>query len=251
MRHVFLSILIVAMIVCAEAQTKSSRTQSHQRRTRTNKATRQRVLTPRQVASLAFPSTVSIYALGDGEDLSSGAGFIVGPDMVATCYHVVENARGIVVTPIGDSEDRHKALLVRYDKERDVALLFVRSLKGRPLKVTDKSDFYIGETIYTLGNPKGLEGTFSNGIISNFLRVEDTFYLQFTAPVSPGNSGGPVLGNTGEVVGMVNMQLKEGQNLNFAILAVHVRMLMEGRRDLPSDTYMDNNLGRPSRRKPN
>jgi len=147
---------------------------------------------------------------------------------------------------------RDKMVFTTLDKERDVALLLVRALQGKPLKVTDKSDFYVGETIYTLGNPKGLEGTFSNGIISNFLRMENTFYMQFTAPVSPGNSGGPVLDNTGEVIGMVNMQLKEGQNLNFAILAVHVRMLMDGRHDLPSDTYMDNNLGPPpSRRKPN
>jgi hypothetical protein len=77
--------------------------------------------------------------------------------------------------------------------------------------------------------------------------------MQFTAPISPGNSGGPVLSDTGEVIGMVNMQLKEGQNLNFAILVTHILMLIDGRHGPPPDTYVDNNLGLPppSRRKPN
>jgi S1-C subfamily serine protease len=252
MRHFLLYILLLAVSISVGAQTKRSRPQPRQSKAQTSGATRKSELTPRQIASLVFPSSVSIYVLGEDEDLYGGAGFIVAPGVVATCYHVVENARRIVVTPMGNSEDRHIARLIRYDEERDTALLEVKTLKENPLKLTEERDFYIGETVYTLGNPKGLEGTFSNGIISNFLQVDDTFYMQFTAPVSPGSSGGPVVNNTGEVIGMVNMQFKEGQNLNFAILAVHVQLLVEGKRDLPPGTYTDNNLGPPpSRRKPN
>jgi len=252
MRHLLLCILLLTASIPCTAQTRRSRPQSRQNKAKTNGMARKSELTPRQIASLVYPSSVSIFVLREDEDLYGGSGFIVAPGVVATCYHVVESARRIMVTPMNDSEDRHIARLLRYDEERDTALLGVEGLKGKPLNLTEESDFYIGETVYTLGNPKGLEGTFSNGIISNFLRVDDTFYMQFTAPVSPGSSGGPVINNKGEVIGMVNMQFKEGQNLNFAILAAHVQLLMQGRRDLPQDTYMDNNLGvPPPRRKPN
>jgi S1-C subfamily serine protease len=252
MRHFLLYILLLVVFISGEAQTRRSRPQPRQSKVQTNGEARKSELTPRQIASLAFPSSVSIYVLDENEDLYGGAGFVVAPGVVITCYHVVENARRIAVTPMGNTEDMHIARLIRYDEVRDTALLTVESLKGKPLKLTGEKDFYIGETVYTLGNPKGLEGTFSNGIISNFIQVDDTFYMQFTAPVSPGSSGGPVLNSKGEVIGMVNMQFKEGQNLNFAILAVHVRLLMEGKRDLPPDTYIDNDLSSPpSRRKPN
>ena len=88
----------------------------------------------------------------------------------------------------------------------------------------------------------GLEGTFSTGIISNFRREDDIFYIQFTAPVSPGSSGGPMLNSFGEVVGILDMQFKHGQNLNFAVLSLHVKMLVEGTTELPPDTYLDNKI---------
>jgi S1-C subfamily serine protease len=163
--------------------------------------------------------------------------------MVATSYHVVQDAARIVVTPIGDDEHRYEARLLKYDSERDVALLKVNKLKGPPLELLSEGDLYIGDTIYTLGNPAGLEGTFSNGIISNLAQSERTLFMQFTAPVSPGSSGSPVFNSNGQVIGIVDMQLKEGQNLNFAVLAIHVKMLMEGQTELPPGTYIDRELG--------
>jgi S1-C subfamily serine protease len=250
MRILILYVLLVTVPVTALAQATRSRTQSRKTNSQTAATHRKTALTPRQIASLIFPSSVSIYVLGDDGDLYSGSGFIVAPGVVATCYHVVEDARRIIVTPMNGSKDRHVALLVRHDRDRDTALLLVRGLAGKPLKISRESDFYIGEPIFTIGNPKGLEGTFSNGIISNFHQIDDTYYMQFTAPTSPGSSGGPVVNNVGDVVGMVNMQIKEGQNLNFAIMSVHVQSLMDGTRDVPAGTYMDNNLGPPPRRKP-
>jgi S1-C subfamily serine protease len=249
MRRLLFFALIWIVPISVVAQTTRSRA-PQRAKPRSGAPTRKNELTPRQIAALIFPSTVSISVLGDDGDLYSGAGFIVAPGVVATCYHVVEDARRIIVTPMNQEDDRHIASILRYDLDRDTALLRVSGLDGKPLSLTRESDFYVGETIYTLGNPKGLEGTFSNGIISNFLQVDDTVYMQFTAPVSPGSSGGPVVNNKGDVVGMVNMQFKEGQNLNFAILAMHVDLLMQGKRDIPPGSYGDNDLGPPPRRKP-
>jgi S1-C subfamily serine protease len=249
MRRLFLFALICVLPISVVSQTTRSRA-PQRAKPRSGVPTRKAELTPRQIAALIFPSAVSIYVLGDDGDLYSGAGFIVAPGVVATCYHVVEDARRIIVTPMNQEDDRHVASILRYDVDRDTALLQVNGLKGKPLSLSHQSDFYIGEAIYTLGNPKGLEGSFSNGLMSNFLRINDTYYMQFTAPVSPGSSGGPVVNNKGDVVGMVNMQFKEGQNLNFAIFAIHVDLLMQGKRDLPLGSYFDNDLGPPPRRKP-
>jgi S1-C subfamily serine protease len=242
-----LIVVALFLILSLSAYSQTTRRTSRPRSTTPSRATE---LTPRQIAALIFPSTVSIYVLGDDGDVYSGAGFIVSPGVVATCYHVIEDARRIIVTPMNESDDRHVASLVRYDRERDTALLRVNGLKGKPVTLSHQSDFYIGEAIYTLGNPKGLEGTFSNGIMSNFIRVDDTWYMQFTAPVSPGSSGGPVVNNKGQVVAMVNMQFREGQNLNFAIFGIHIDLLVQGKHDLPPGTYADNDLGPPPRKKP-
>ncbi len=75
----------------------------------------------------------------------------------------------------------------------------------------------IGERIYAIGNPKGLSGTFSEGIVSGVRNLQLSQELQITAPISPGSSGGPVLNSRGQVIGVAYASYSEGQNLNFAI----------------------------------
>lgn len=83
------------------------------------------------------------------------------------------------------------------------------------LKIGSSTAAVEAETVLVIGNPEGLQGTVSNGIISAFR--ENRSYIQITAPVSPGSSGSPVLDETGQVIGMATLIYKEGQNLNFAI----------------------------------
>ena len=85
----------------------------------------------------------------------------------------------------------------------------------------------IGEKVYVAGNPKGLEGTFSDGIISRISTQGNRKRLQMTAPISPGSSGGPVLNSKGEVIGVAFMTLRGGQNLNFAIPSKYVKTLLD------------------------
>lgn len=84
----------------------------------------------------------------------------------------------------------------------------------------------VGDEVYAVGNPRGLEGTFSAGIISGIRTAEDARILQITAPVSPGSSGGPVLTIKGTVIGVAVAFLKGGQNLNFAIPVSDVKNLL-------------------------
>ena len=90
----------------------------------------------------------------------------------------------------------------------------------------DNSDAVeIGETVYAIGSPVGLEGTFSNGIVSGFRNVGEQRLIQITAPISPGSSGGPVTNSKGAVVGVAVATLKDGQNLNFAVPSNYLSQL--------------------------
>lgn len=84
----------------------------------------------------------------------------------------------------------------------------------------------VGEKIFALGNPEGLEGTISEGIISGIRRFGRSQRLQITAPISAGSSGGPVINAKGQLIGVVTSSIVEGQNLNFAVPARSVRKLV-------------------------
>lgn len=88
----------------------------------------------------------------------------------------------------------------------------------------------IGDTVFAVGNPEGLEGTFSAGIVSGVRAFGSGKLLQITAPISPGSSGGPVLDAEGRVVGVAEATLRDGQNLNFAVPVEYVARLMRNAR---------------------
>jgi len=98
----------------------------------------------------------------------------------------------------------------------DVALLKTGLSRTSPLPLGVVRPT-IGERIFTLGNPLGLEGTISEGIVSGIRQLEDGELYQITSPISPGSSGGPVLNSRGEVIGIATAALRVGQNLNFAV----------------------------------
>src|SRR4029079_9116422 len=84
----------------------------------------------------------------------------------------------------------------------------------------------IGDSIYVSGNPEGLEGTFSEGIVSSRRKEGSKQFLQITAPISHGSSGGPVMNRYGEVIGLAVAMIKDGQNLNFAVPVSYLAALM-------------------------
>lgn len=156
-----------------------------------------------------LPSVVRITT-----ERSAGSGFFVSSKgEILTNYHVIEGAKEIFVTMHNSFPGT--AIVKDIDKEGDMALLVFKTLKATPfLKISDTLPKQ-GEAVMAVGNPQGFEDTVSNGIVSAF-RQKDK-WIQFTAPVSPGSSGGVLVNSSGEVVGMTTSVYKEGQNLNFAI----------------------------------
>ena len=147
-------------------------------------------------------------------DRGTGSGFFVSSTGdILTNWHVIQDAGYITVTPHNGKS--LTASLKDYDAKRDMALLTVKT--QYPVKFLKISPTLPrqGEAVIAIGNPKGLSGTVSNGIVSAFR--ENNTWVQFTAPISPGSSGGALINLRGEVVGMPTKLRTDGQNLNFAI----------------------------------
>ncbi len=156
-----------------------------------------------------MPAIVMIHT-----DAGTGSGFFVSAQGdILTNYHVIRDATRITVTPRGSVPV--SAMLKDYDSTNDVALLKVNVPKASPFLRISSTLPRQGEAVMAVGNPRGYEGTVSNGIISAF-RQNNT-WIQFTAPISPGSSGGALINLRGEVVGMPTKLRTDGQNLNFAI----------------------------------
>ena len=175
--------------------------------------------TPEQIAQNALKSTV-ILTTTIGKN-SQGSGFFVGDGVIVTNHHVIKGATAVTVKLVGTKQESDIEGYIAIDADRDLAILKVANLYAPPLRLGDSDTVRVAETVYAVGNPRGLEGTVSEGIISNIqpdgnsgIRGE---VIQMTAPISEGSSGGAVLNRRGEVIGIAASVRNDGQNLNFAI----------------------------------
>ena len=202
-----------------------------------------------EIAEKALAATVYLEMQDSkGVPLGFGSGFFVGDNLIATNYHVIEGAARGSAKLVGQFSTYTIEDVTATDKTNDLALLKVTMSGIKPLPLGNSSDVKIGETVYVAGNPKELEGTFSDGIISSRRDKYTKERLQMTAPISPGSSGGPVLNSKGEVIGISFMTLVGGQNLNFAIPSRYLTELLteskpakplaEGNRSISAETYL-------------
>lgn len=169
----------------------------------------------------SLPITCLIVTTRNGKTDNLGSGLLVSSDgLVITNDHVIDKADNLAVK-CGERESVAKVR--RRGKSPDLALLStaLNSADRFVLNATYSQDL-IGRDVFVIGNPYGLEGTFSTGVISGLREIEGVRYIQISAPISPGNSGGPVILHDGTVIGIATMGLKVGQNLNFAIAAVEI-----------------------------
>ena len=156
-----------------------------------NVATAQTVLPAEDIAEKALAATVYLEMKDkNGKTLGIGSGFFVKPNIIATNYHVIEGAAKGTAKLIGKHTTHNIEGTTATDKTNDLALLKVTAYGTKPLSLGDSDTVRIGETVYVTGNRKGLEGTFSHGIISSRRDKHVKEYLQMTAPISPGSSGG-------------------------------------------------------------
>lgn len=183
--------------------------------------------TAQEIARKAFTSTVLLVMEdANGQPLSLGSGFFVRDSEVSTNLHVVEGAARGYAKIVGQKTKYDIEGITAVDPERDLVVLKISGAHAGAVALGNSESVQVGETVYAVGNPQGLEGTFSQGIVSSIREVGNDKLLQITVPISPGSSGGPVLNGKGEVIGVSVATFTGGQNLNFAIPSRYLRELL-------------------------
>ena len=183
--------------------------------------------TVQEIAKKAFGSAVLLVMEdGNGQPLSLGSGFFVRDGEIASNLHVVEGAARGYAKLVGEKTKYDIEGITAVDAERDLVVLKISAGRSQALPLGNSDVVQVGESVYAVGNPQGLEGTFSQGIVSSIREVGTDKLLQITAPISPGSSGGPVLNGKGEVIGVSVATFRGGQNLNFAIPSNYLKALL-------------------------
>ena len=191
--------------------------------------------TPQQIAKKALKSTVYLGIEKTDGKMTQGSGFFVRPGYVATNYHVIENTAKTYVKLVGKETTYSVQSIVATDEKHDLALLKVADFSSPVLPLANSDKVQIGEEVYAVGNPQGWEGTVSDGIISGIRGKDNNKWIQMTASISPGSSGGAVLNSRGEVIGvatltyvLVDPELKVNrtQNINFAVPSNYLKALL-------------------------
>lgn len=180
-----------------------------------------------QIFRDASPSVV-LLAMEDakGRAVSLGTGFFVKEGVIAANLHLLEGASRGQLKHIGQKERLAIGGILAVDRERDLVLLAAPGSKAPALPLGDDKQAAVGDTVYAIGNPRGFEGTLSQGIVSGIRESNGRTLLQITAPLSLGSSGGPVLDTEGKVIGIALATLGTGQNLNFAVPVSDLRALL-------------------------
>lgn len=214
-------------------------------------------LSASEVFRQVSPSIVVIEVRGDSKDrknsnvIAMGSGVVVpsrGSEntLIATNCHLTDKAPGSVrLFHVRQGEKSEVGFLQGIDSEKDLCLIKVKFIdearskvsvkcyggdscidygekkyiKLPPVRIASSQWLEIGDPVYAVGAPQGLELTLSDGLVSGIRKSKGTEYIQTTAPISQGSSGGGLFDAQGRLVGITTMYLKDGQNLNFAIPA--------------------------------
>ena len=193
-----------------------------------------------------------------------GSGFFINDDgYLITNFHVIEGETEISVEVYHqrdgqlDRETYKQVKIVAINKFHDLALLHIEDKgapKFKPVTLGSADAMNVGDGVFAIGSPLGLERTVTQGILSTKTRqLEGELYLQTSTQINPGNSGGPLFNLAGEVVGVTNMKITFGEGLGFAIPVELVKSFLDHRDAFAYSTDNPNNpfryLEPPSRTK--
>ena len=203
---ILLILVIICLAACINGKSKGGKGQNDSAK----------ALTAEEVYNQTINKVAMIISYKDGVPYSQGSGFFIDKNTLVTNYHCVAGTEKLEFKIAGNEEVYKGAKVIKASPNYDLAIITTK--QDFPfVKVDSLGKEKVGTKVYAIGNPRGLEGTISDGILSGKRDNDGVEYLQITAPISPGNSGGPVLNEKGVVIGVATFTYRNSQNLNFAM----------------------------------
>jgi S1-C subfamily serine protease len=231
MRRSILYIFVIALILTCATFTYAQTSQS----------TSSKLEAP-AIYDKAAPSVVLITCVDSKGQLSRGSGVILRADgIIATNHHVISDAVSARIQ-LSNGDIYDDVSVIDIDERKDIIVLKIKAINLPILELADSDSLKIGATVYVIGAPRGLSGSISSGIISS-LRVASEVspdlsgfrVIQFTAPISHGSSGSPLIDEFGRLVGLAFASRVDGQSINLAVPVNYIAPMVasaknEGRR---------------------
>ncbi|MGA2791896.1 MAG: S1C family serine protease [Terriglobia bacterium] len=181
------------------------------------------------------PAVVLIISQKSGTPIGYGTGALISKDgTILSALHVVQGGDSAVVKlKSGDVYD--KVSVIAFDARRDLVVLKISGFDLPLLPLGNSNDVKEGDPVAMISNPKGLEGSISQGIVSAVRDIGDLGFkvIQTTAAASPGSSGGAILNANGELVAMLSFKIVGGENLNFGIPVNYARGMLDTHESFP------------------
>ncbi len=195
---------------------------------------------PKDIALMAKkirPSIVVVTQEGrEGKTVGTGTGFVISENgLIATCAHVIGESRLIKVR-FDDGNEYKVEQIFASDRKLDLAILKINAKDLKPLQVEKNQISEQGAEVIAMGNPQGLEFSIVRGIISGIRKIDNQSLIQIAIPIEPGNSGGPLMNDKGNVCGILNMKSAITENLGFAIPIENLIKI----KNAPNPVTMDN-----------
>ena len=195
---------------------------------------------PKDIALIAKkirPSIVVVTQEGrEGKTVGTGTGFVISENgLIATCAHVIGESRLIKVR-FDDGNEYKVEQIFASDRKLDLAILKINAKDLKPLQVEKNQISEQGAEVIAMGNPQGLEFSIVRGIISGIRKIDNQSLIQIAIPIEPGNSGGPLMNDKGNVCGILNMKSAITENLGFAIPIENLIKI----KNAPNPVTMDN-----------
>src|SRR5579871_5778726 len=174
-------------------------------------------LTAAEVFKRSVPAIVAIDCLGPATKLGSASGFIVSDNgKIVTNFHVIQQCIGVSVH-LSNGDIYDTANVIETDARRDLALIRIKAVSLPVLPLADSNSAEVGQTVFSIGNPNGLQNTLQQGLVSGFREMDGYRLMQVSASINPGNSGGPILDDQGQVIAISKGYIAGAENLGFAV----------------------------------
>ncbi|MBI5383152.1 MAG: trypsin-like peptidase domain-containing protein [Verrucomicrobia bacterium] len=181
-------------------------------------------LKPEEIYARLLPSVMTLKVVNTQGDRFTGSGFLaLGEGLAVTSWHVVFDAAE-VTAHFADGTKVEVLGVVDKDERHDLALIRLK-ITGRPLAKLAKTPPRVGARAYVIGAPRGFAFSIADGLLSQVQSIDGFPQYQMSCPLSTGNSGGPMVNERGEVVGVASWSKIDAQNVNFAVPAEHLSRL--------------------------